>query len=118
LLIPLILLLLRKLGSRTAAEAKKATRTGVDHNHGRQADPAFFKFISGLEASLSKRHPGETLARWLVRILPGTDRLNAHLKVIKLHYRYRFGAGAGDRARKERDETIEQILGDTTGTGA
>lgn len=118
LLIPLILLLLRKLGSRTAAAAKPAAGSGADGNHRRPVDPAFFKFISGLEQTLSKRNPGETLARWLVRILSGSDRLNEHLKVIQLHYRHRFGAATGDRARKERDKTIEQIQGGTTDTGA
>ena len=81
--------------SETSKEGLKTTQAGLDS--------PLFDYIHKLELSGFKRHPGETLQKWCIRIASDIPGFN-YSRIISMHNEYRFNPGTKitiDDLRKE-----------------
>lgn len=115
LLIPLILILVRKLHAK-----KRVRRAGSDHiredevMYDSGADSEFYLIEKRLNELGFVRYPWETLTDWLNRTeasLPPTISVKPLYSILKRHYRYRFdphGITPDERAAL-RSEVLEYV---------
>jgi hypothetical protein len=114
LLIPLILLLSRRLYSRTRirrleTEEQKEARGAFKPG----ADSEFYLIEKRLMELGYARHPWETLSAWLERIEPPCSSVPTELlpSILALHYRYRFDPkGITPEERLALKATVESWL--------
>lgn len=93
LMITLILILAVKiyLRKRISGKDSKTTRKG-QKNIQTGLDSPLFDYIRKLELSGFKRHSGETLNKWCIRIAADIPDFN-YSRIISMHNEYRFNPG-------------------------
>ena len=63
-------------------------------------DSPLYLLLEQLGKDADKRLPGETLTKWVKRILP-VEKTERYFDVIKLHNRYRFDPASDKRQDKQ-----------------
>jgi hypothetical protein len=69
-------------------------------------DSPIYELVEKLEQKVDKRLPGETLIKWIKRILPET-KSEKYLELIKQHNRYRFSP---DSDKKNDKQTLKETI--------
>ena len=93
LLVPLVLLLAKRLYSRTRIRRPETERQVEERGAFKPgADSEFYLIEKRLMELGYTRHPWETLSAWLKRIEPSCSSVPTELlpSILALHYRYRF----------------------------
>jgi hypothetical protein len=90
LLIPLMAYLAWRFYNKQRTDTKKETESSFKTNIKRFGeDSPLYPLVKQLEQDADKRLAGETLSKWIKRILP-KDKTDKYNELIKLHNRYRF----------------------------
>ncbi len=82
----------------------KATSNFEYVQHG--LDSPIYELVAQLEQQADKRLPGETLSKWITRILP-KEKSEKYQKLIKQHNQYRFSP---DSNKKNDKKNILYVL--------
>jgi protein-glutamine gamma-glutamyltransferase len=102
LLIPLISYLAWRFYNKQRINTKKQKSITYEINIKRYGeDSPFYDVIKQIEKKSDKRLKGETLSKWINRVLPD-GKAEKYIKLIKLHNRYRFNPVSD----KEKDKNI------------
>ena len=73
-------------------------------------DSDFYSVVELLERKGCERRPGETIARWVMRVIPIAS-IRGMDQSLKLHYRYRFDPGSlDDPTRNTLRTLVAQVL--------
>ena len=73
-------------------------------------DSDFYSVVELMEKKGCERRPGETIARWVIRVIPAAG-IRGMNQSLKLHYRYRFDPGSvDDQTRKTLRSLVAQVL--------
>jgi hypothetical protein len=90
LLLPLVAYIVWRFYNKQRIDTQKTTNTVSNVNikcFGK--DSPLYPFINQLEQDADKRLPGETLIKWIKRILP-EEKSEKYLTLIKTNNQYRF----------------------------
>jgi protein-glutamine gamma-glutamyltransferase len=111
LLIPLMAYLSWRFYNKQRIDTKKSINISSNKNikcFG--TDSPLYPLIKKLEQDADKRLPGETLSKWIKRILPD-NKAEKYAELIKQHNRYRFNPVS----KKEQDKEFIKDLLNTLG---
>jgi protein-glutamine gamma-glutamyltransferase len=101
LLIPLMAYLGWRFYNKQRVDTKKITHVNSNVNLKRFGlDSPIYPLLQQLEQKADKRLPGETLSKWIERILP-VSKTDKYIKLIKYHNRYRFSPVSDKRKDKK-----------------
>jgi protein-glutamine gamma-glutamyltransferase len=115
LLIPLAIILIRRIYSKKKIERVQRTidrKTGT--NNRTEAESGFYQIEKQLNELGFKRYPWETMYGWITRMentLPGTISPALFLQPLHLHYRTRFGEhGLNPKEKKELAAQVDEMM--------
>jgi len=101
ILIPLMAFLAWRFYNKQRVNTKKTSHAIFHANIKRFGlDSPIYPLLKRLEQDTDKRLPGETLSKWIKRILP-IEKAEKYSELIKLHNRYRFNPTSNKRLDKE-----------------
>jgi hypothetical protein len=109
LLIPLGAYLSWRFYTKQRVEQKEKTdiETHIVERFG--IDSPFYPLLKQLERQVDNRQTGESLSKWIQRILPDT-KAEKYFKLITLHNRYRFNPTSDKEQEKQSIKiAIEEI---------
>ncbi len=107
LLIPLMAYLVWRFYNKQRVDTKKTRNDNFDTKLKRFGmDSPIYPLLQNLEQEAATRLQGETLSKWIKRILPITEA-EKYLQLIKLHNRYRFNPVSNKRHDKQ---SIKELL--------
>jgi protein-glutamine gamma-glutamyltransferase len=106
LLIPLMAYLGWRFYNKQRVDTQKTRNDNFDTKLKRFGmDSPIYPLIQTLEHEADTRLSGETLNKWIKRILPITEA-EKYLDLIKLHSRYRFNPASNKQQDKESIQTV------------
>ena len=101
LMVPLVLYLAWSFSRKQKVKQQRKERKADTDFELQGMDSPLFTLIEQLEKQKDQRQQGETLTRWLARVLPGKSRDN-YMRLVALHNRYRFNPASDKQTDKQK----------------